>query len=340
MTLPLLLVLMFLAASLGIAAGYSIWRDLRQRDSFRARQRMESEFHKPEAKPATRTSLFKNSASQIDFRSPLFLSELGGMGGGANIPSSPLPVPERLDWRSRLQTMLTQSGLPLTLPQLASLSGGMALIGLVGGLLFHGPILAGVGTIALGLTPLLYVRQQQKARHDRLLMQLSSAFDLMARVLRSGHSVPQALQAVADTFEPPIASEFAQCQEQQNLGLLPEVTYRELARRTGVLEIKIFVMAMMIQRQTGGNLSEVLERLAALVRERVRLRNHVRTLTAEGRMQAIVLLVLPPVMFFVMRLVNRPYADVLLDHPGLLAAMMASMATGALWIRKIIQFDF
>jgi tight adherence protein B len=312
-TLPLLLVLMFLAASLGIAAGYSIWRDLRQRDSFRARQRMESEFHKPEAKPATRTSLFKNSASQIDFRSPLFLSELGGMGGRANIPSSPL---------------------------LASLSGGMALIGLVGGLLFHGPILAGVGTIALGLTPLLYVRQQQKARHDRLLMQLSSAFDLMARVLRSGHSVPQALQAVADTFEPPIASEFAQCQEQQNLGLLPEVTYRELARRTGVLEIKIFVMAMMIQRQTGGNLSEVLERLAALVRERVRLRNHVRTLTAEGRMQAIVLLVLPPVMFFVMRLVNRPYADVLLDHPGLLAAMMASMATGALWIRKIIQFDF
>jgi tight adherence protein B len=171
-------------------------------------------------------------------------------------------------------------------------------------------------------------------------MQLSSAFDLMARVLRSGHSVPQAFQAVADTFEPPISGEFAQCQEQQNLGLLPEVTYRELARRTGVLEIKIFIMAMMIQRQSGGNLSEVLERLAALVRERVRLRSHVRTLTAEGRMQAVVLLVLPPVMFFVMRFINRPYADVLLDHTGLLAAMMASMASGALWIRKIIQFDF
>lgn len=331
MSLPLSLVLMFLAASLGVAAGYSIWRDLRQRDSFRTRRRMESEFHKPQTKPATRTSLFKSS-SQFDLReiAPDRLPEA----------DAPLPEPERRDWRTHLQTTLAQSGLSLTLVQLAYLSVGTALTGLVLGMLLHGPILAGLGALGLGLAPLLYVRQQQKARHDRFLMQLPAAFDLMARVLRSGHSVPQAFQAVADSFEPPIAGEFAHCQEQQNLGLLPEVTYRELGRRTGVLEIKIFVMAMLIQRQTGGNLSEVLERLAALVRERVRLRNHVRTLTAEGRMQAVVLLVLPPVMFFVMRFVNRPYADVLLDHSGLLGAMMASMAVGALWIRKIIQFDF
>ncbi|GEM_PF-234463 len=341
MGLPLVLVLMFLAASLSIAAGYSIWRDLRQRDSFRARQRMESEFHKPQAKPATRTSLFKSRASNFDVDANVFPPEASSVGTAtANSSRSPLPTLERLTWRSRLQMMLMQSGLPLTLPQLAFLSGGTALMGLGLGLLLHGPLLAGISTVALGLAPLLYVRQQQKARHDRLLRQLPSAFDLMARVLRSGHSVPQAFQAVADTFEPPIADEFAQCQEQQNLGLLPEVTYRELARRTGVLEIKIFVMAMMIQRQTGGNLSEVLERLAALVRERVRLRNHVRTLTAEGRMQAVVLLVLPPVLFFALRFINRPYADVLLEHTGLLVAMMASMAVGALWIRKIIQFDF
>lgn len=330
---PLLMVLIFLAASFGLAAGYSIWRDLYLRDSSRARRRMESEFQKPEAKPATRNSLFKSSASQFELKE-IVPSAI------VDAPAAPLPEPERPDWRSRLQTMLTQSGLPLTLSQLAYVSIAAALAGIPIGLLLHGPLLAGTAGIAFGLAPLLYVRHRQKARHDRLLRQLSSAFDLMARVLRSGHSVPQAFQAVADTFEQPVSREFAQCQEQQNLGLLPEVTYRELARRTGVLEIKIFVMAMMIQRQTGGNLSEVLERLAALVRERVRLRNHVRTLTAEGRMQAVVLLVLPPVMFFVMRFLNRPYADVLLDHTGLLAAMMASMAAGALWIRKIIQFDF
>ena len=331
MGFPLIFVFIFLAASIGIAAGYSIWRDLCQGDNSRARRRVESEFHKEEAKPATRNSLFK-SVSQFD------LSEIAPQ----RLPTTdaPLPEPERLDWRSRLQAMLTQSGLPLTPPQLGYISGGAALIGLVVGQLLYGPVLAALGVSAFGVAPLLYVRHRFKARHDRLLMQLSSAFDLMARVLRSGHSVPQAFQAVADTFEPPIAGEFARCQEQQNLGLLPEMTYRDLARRTGVLEIKIFVMAMMIQRQTGGNLSEVLERLASLVRERVRLRNHVRTLTAEGRMQAAVLLVLPPIMFFVMRFINRPYAEVLLDHPGLLAAMTASMLVGALWIRKIIQFDF
>lgn len=331
MSLSLSLMLMFLAVSLGVTATYSIWKDLRQRDSFRARRRMESEFHKPEAKPATRTSLFK-SVSQFDLRelAPDRLPDL----------DAPLPEPERIDWRTRLQTMLAQSGLPLTMPQLAYLSGGTALLGLVLGMLFSGPGAAGLGTIGLGLAPLLYIHQQQKARHERFLKQLPDAFDLMARVMRSGHSVPQAFQAVGDSFEPPIAGEFAHCQEQQNLGLLPEVTYRELARRTGVLEIKIFVMAMLIQRQTGGNLSEVLERLAALVRERVKLRNHVRTLTAEGRLQALVLLVLPPIMFLVMRLVNRPYADVLLDHSGLILAMLVSMGLGALWIRKIIQFDF
>jgi tight adherence protein B len=325
------MVLMFLAASLGVAASYSIWKDLRQRDSSRARRRMESEFSKPEVRPATRANLFK-SAGQLD---------LGEMDAQRS-PDLDVPLPQAVhpDWRTRLQTVLEQSGLSWTLMHLAYLCGGAALLGFVVGQLLNGPVLAAICSVGLGLMPLLYVRHKQKVRHDRFLSQLPSAFDLMARVLRSGHSVPQAFQSVADSFEPPIAGEFAYCQEQQNLGLLPEVTYRELARRTGVLEVKIFVMAMMIQRQTGGNLSDVLERLAALVRERVRLRNHVRTLTAEGRLQALVLLVLPPIMFFVMRFINRPYADVLLEHTGLLAIMMASMGLGALWIRKIIQFDF
>ena len=330
---PQLLVLICLVAGIGVAAGYSIWRELRQGDSSRARRRMESEFQKTEAKPATRSSLFKSNASHFDLREivppPL-----------ANASVASLPEPQRLNWQAQLQAMLTQSGLALTLPQLAYLSGGAAVSGLLLGLLLYGLILAGAGTLVFGLAPLLYVRHRRKARSDRLLMQLPAAFDLMARVMRSGHSVPQAFQAVADTFEQPISGEFAQCQEQQNLGLLPELTYRELSRRTGVLEIKIFVMAMMIQRQTGGNLSEVLERLATLVRDRVRLRNHVRTLTAEGRLQAVVLLVMPPVLFFMMRFINRPYADVLLEHTGLLVAMMISMTVGTLWIRKIIQFDF
>jgi tight adherence protein B len=151
--------------------------------------------------------------------------------------------------------------------------------------------------------------------------------------------MPQALQAVAEAFEDPLAAEFARCRDEQKLGIFPEVSLQGMAERTGVMEMKIFVMAMLIQRQTGGNLAEVLERLAGLVRERLRLRTHVRTLTAEGRLQASVLLVLPLIIFLAMRLLNRAYADMLLDQPWLLTGTVGLMAAGALWIRRIIDIE-
>ncbi len=161
----------------------------------------------------------------------------------------------------------------------------------------------------------------------------------MARVLRAGSSLPQALQAVGDAFEDPLAGEFAQCQKQLDLGLRPEETYQEMAERCGIVEMRIFVMAMAIQRQTGGNMSEILERLANLVRSRLRLRQQVRSLTAEGRMQGWVLLVLPFFVFAVMMVVNREYAEILLTQTSLLAATGAAMLLGTLWIRRIVNFD-
>ena len=150
----------------------------------------------------------------------------------------------------------------------------------------------------------------------------------------------QALQAVADEFEPPIASEFAYCSEQQNLGVATETALRELARRTGLLEIKLFVLALLVQQQTGGNLAELLDKLASVVRERFRIRGKIRTLTAEGRMQAVVLLVLAPAMFLLILCLNRRYAHVLLDHPSLPVGALICEAIGALWIRRIVNFDF
>jgi len=146
----------------------------------------------------------------------------------------------------------------------------------------------------------------------------------------------QAFQGIADAFEDPIASEFSRCREEQNLGIFPEVSFRALADRTDVLEMKIFVMALLIQRQTGGNLAETLKRLSGLVRQRLQLRNQIRTLTAEGRLQAVVLLVLPVVMFLTLRFINRSYSDLLLQQPGLLLATGALMVVGAFWIRKVI----
>jgi len=162
----------------------------------------------------------------------------------------------------------------------------------------------------------------------------------MARVVRAGQTVSQAIQAVTDEFDAPVSAEFSYCYEQQNLGLSPEVAYRDLARRTGLLEIKIFVMAMIVQQQSGGNLADLLDRLSAVVRDRFRLRGKIKTLTAEGRMQAGVLLALPPAMLGAMMVLNRAYGQVLLDHPNLLIGAFVSEALGALWIRKIINFDF
>ena len=127
----------------------------------------------------------------------------------------------------------------------------------------------------------------------------------MARVIRAGQTMSQALLAVADEFPPPIAGEFSYCYEQQNLGLSPETAFRDLARRTGLLEIKIFVLALLVQQQTGGNLAELLDKLSAIIRERYRIRGQIKTLTAEGRMQAMVLLALPPGMFLLMLVMNR-----------------------------------
>jgi tight adherence protein B len=298
--------------------------------------RMEAEFGKDLARAPVGSSLFKG-VTQLDFNA------LGAPRRSPGRPSqaeATLPAPEEKGLRGKLETLVEQSALNVTLKQIAYVSAGAALVLAVAGAVAQGALFAVLGLLAGAGGPLSYVYLRRKARRHKFLMQLPDAFDLMARVLRAGHSVPQAFQAVADTFEQPVAGEFATCQEQQNLGLLPEFTFRDLARRADVLEMKIFVMAMLVQRQTGGNLSEVLERLAQLVRDRVRLRNHVRTLTAEGRLQAVVLLVLPLFMFFVMRFINRAYTDVLLDHTGLLAGVGVAMALGASWIRKIVNFDF
>ena len=199
---------------------------------------------------------------------------------------------------------------------------------------------AGLPAAAAGgaVLPLL-VHLRRRARQQKFLAQLPAAFELMARVIRAGHSVPQALQAVVESSEQPLAGEFAQCQKQQNLGLRPEHAFQDLARRIGIVELRIFIMAMLIQRQTGGNFSDVLERLAMLIRARLRLQEKVRTLTAEGRLQGTMLLVLPFVLFAALLVVNRSYAVTLFEHVPLLVLTGVSMLVGVVWIRKIINIE-
>jgi tight adherence protein B len=318
---PLLLTLLtFLAGAFLVVAVYSLLSDLFLRDRERVSQRVDEEFLKRQREKAQKSRLFK------DFNA---LAEAAAEDEAS------------LSLARRLETMVDQSGLSMTVRRLYLLMAGMGFgLGAVVGLIRQSLLETAVAALVGALIPLLYVHIRRKLRLHKLLGQLPDTFDLMARVIRAGQTMSQALLAVADEFDPPIAAEFAYCYEQQNLGLPPEVALRDLARRTGLLEVKIFVLALLVQQQTGGNLAEMLEKLATVVRERFRLWAKIRTLTAEGRFQAAVLLALPPFMFCVILFLNRSYAQVLLDNPALLVGMFVSEAVGALWIRKIVNFDF
>ena len=201
-------------------------------------------------------------------------------------------------------------------------------------------LLGGLLGLALAPLPLAYVAFLRHQRREKILSQLPEAFELMSRTLRAGQTMAQGFQSVADEGSPPISEEFGFCYEQQNLGLTAEAAMGDLARRTGLLELKIFVMAVMIHRQTGGNMSELLDKLSGVIRGRSKIRGAIKALTAEGAMQAYILLALPPGMLAIMWTMNRPYAALLFEYYWLLVAAGVSMTFGYLWMRRIINFDF
>jgi tight adherence protein B len=242
---------------------------------------------------------------------------------------------------ARLELMIEQADLSASPRQL--LAGGLlggALLALV--MLAAAESVAGAcGCFLVGAAaPFGYALFRRQQRIDRLRRQLPDAFEIMSRSIRAGQTVPRAFQVVADDFESPLADEFGWCCEQQNLGLPQEVALRDLARRTGVTELQMLVVALIVQRQSGGSPVELLDNLAKVVRKRIRLRERVKALTAEGRMQALVLLCLPPLVLGGISLTNGEYVAVLWQQPWLLAGMAASEFFGALWIRRIITFRY
>jgi tight adherence protein B len=317
----LLFFLTFGAVVAAVAGTYSILSDIYLRDRSRLNQRIDEEFRKRQRERARKALLFKD------------LNQLAAEAAGDQ--------EGRLDLGQRVHAMVEQSGLDLTVKKLLTISAAVGVgCGLLGGLLRQSIVVAAVAAPIGALVPLAYVQFKRKARLEKLLSQLPDTFDLMGRVVRAGQTLSQALQAVADEFDQPIAGELSYCYEQQNLGLPPDVAMRDLARRTGLLEVKIFVMAVLVQQQTGGSLSEMLDKLAYVIRQRYRIRGQIQAMTSEGRMQAIILLALPIVMFFGFLVLLPEYESKLLEHPSLIVTTLVLELLGALWIRKIVNFDF
>jgi tight adherence protein B len=325
MSATLLSLLTFVAVVLGVAGIYSILADLYLRDRSRANSRVDDEFRRKQRGRAERSTLFRN------------LNQFAAEVEAGRI--------DRATIAQRFETMIEQSGLETTPRKVLTISAvvGLVLGGLCGGLL-RSPLWGAAGLVVGVVLPVLYVRRVKAAREEKLRSQLPDAFDLMSRVVRAGQTMAQALLAVADEFSPPIAAEFSYCYEQQNLGLPPDVAYNDLAKRNDLVEIKLFVLALLVQQQTGGNLAgnlaELLDKLSGVLRERFRIRGVVQTLTAEGRMQAWILMGLPPAIFAMIMVMNPPYAMQLFLFPKLIYLTLASEALGALWIRKIVNFQY
>jgi len=242
---------------------------------------------------------------------------------------------------TRFATMVEHSSLEVS-PNALKLIVVLCGAGLAAGAGFaKGSVLMAVGGGAIGVAaPLLYVRHRAKKRDEKLLTQLPLILDMVARYLKSGNSLGQALGSATEELKWPAQPLFARYVSQRDLGLPLDVTLRELADRAGLTEYRIMTMAILVQQQTGGNLAEVCERLAAVVRERFRVQGMIRGLTAEGRLQAAILIAICPALVAVMMVVKPDYADAMLSQPKLLGGIVVSQLIGVLWIRKIVDIKF
>jgi tight adherence protein B len=220
-----------------------------------------------------------------------------------------------------------------------SLIGGF-LVGLITFFFSRSLIAMLIITILVMLAPLFYVLHKRRRRFNTFLEQLPDALELMVRSLQAGHSFSSALQMVATEMPEPIAREFGKTYEEQNLGLNIKAALENLIERVPILDLKLCVTAVLIQREIGGNLSEVLRNISHTIRERFRIQGEIRTKSAQARLSGYIVSALPFFLFFWINLVNPGYMKTLYDHPNgvyILSAGVIMQVVGWLIIRKIVD---
>jgi len=214
--------------------------------------------------------------------------------------------------------------------------GGAAACGLAG---LHYALMPAVGIFA-GLMPLAWLILRRRSRLKKFAAQLPDALELIARALRAGHSLAAGFDLVSKEMSEPVAREFGRVFEEQNLGIPLEEALHSLTRRVPNLDLKFFATAIILQRQTGGDLAEILDKIGRLIRERFQIWGQVQALTGEGRLSGIVLLALPPALFVAVYRMNPDYMMILFSDPlgkKMLVGGVLSQIFGALVIRKIVN---
>jgi tight adherence protein B len=200
--------------------------------------------------------------------------------------------------------------------------------------------LAPIAGLFMFLVPLAWLLWKRASRLNKFASQLSDALELVARALRAGHSLAAGMHVVAEEMPAPIADEFNRVYEEQNLGIPIEDSLKGMCERVPNLDLRFFVTSVLIQRQTGGDLAEILDKIGYVIRERYRILGQVKALTAEGRLSGAILLALPIFLFFLMLYIKPDYVEKLWTHKlGIQMAVGALVlqVVGALVIKKIVN---
>lgn len=247
----------------------------------------------------------------------------------------------RMSFTARFQRALDQANVPWSAAKTLVNLTALASMLLAALLVFKVALPAALGaTAAIFVVPILYLFRRRKKRLRKLMEQLPDVFELLSQALRAGHSLASGMQLISQEMPEPAGTEFGRVFHEQNLGVKIDDALRNLSDRVDVLDVRFFVTAVLIQRQVGGDLAEVLDKIGKVIRERIQLYGSVQALTAEGRLSGYVLLALPAIVFLVMMKVNHAYAMLLFTDP--LGKMMLTTAIvmqllGWAMIKKIVN---
>jgi len=246
-----------------------------------------------------------------------------------------------IDRFNRLELLFEQANSPVKPEMFFGISIGFAILGIAGGFVANAPTpLYPVCAFMAGILPMIWLLWRRKRRFKAFAKQLPDALELVGRALRSGHSLSSGLHVVVEEMPDPISIEFSRAYEEQNLGIPLDKALNSMVDRMPNMDLKFFATAVAIQRTSGGDMAEILDKISYIIRERFQILGQVAALTGEGRISGVVLLGLPIALFFAVYYLNPDYMMLLFTEPlghKMIALAAVLQVLGAVVIKKIIQ---
>jgi tight adherence protein B len=316
-TFALFAVVAFLAVVLSLEGIYNIWSSRNSAEAKRIAARIEA----LAGETFTTTSIERNLQRS---RMPKLNALLGQVAPG-----------------QKMHRFVAASAMAVSPVELIAMSLALGAFGLfLPGLFGKPPIFGAALGLGLAILPWWRVASRRSSRIERIERQFPEALDLMGRAMRAGHAFPSAVKMVADEMSEPLGRDFRILFDEMNYGVPTNEALVHMADRVPLPDVSYFVVAVMIQRESGGNLAELLDKIAHIVRERLKLLGEVRTLSAEGKLSAIILTALPFGVALVVNLLNPEFMDVLWTDPAgirMVGLTLFMMIVGILWMRSIIR---